>query len=330
MLRWLAAAFAALMFHAVAMAAEEPELTPEQKAEIQRLITLRDSLKPQYGEIRLPEAKAKLNLGKDYYFLGPADAKRVLVEGWGNAPGAGDGVLGLIFPKDRTFLDDTWGAVVTFAPTGYVSDKDAKTTDYQAVLEGLREGEGEANAERKKAGYEAIRLIGWAQAPSYDPARHDLIWARELKFGEQTDNTLNYDVRHLGREGVLSLNMVSVMSQLPAVRESAQALARTAEFEAGAQYADFREGDQTAGFGLAGLVAAGAGVAVAKKAGLIAIILAFAKKGLGILVVGGIAAFAWIRRLMASRAPKKAPAQTTNFTGDDAPGPDDPSGTRPS
>lgn len=312
MLRWLAAAFAALMLHSVAVAAEEPELTPEQKAEIQRLITLRDSLKPQYGEIRLPEAKAKLSLGKDYYFLGPADAKRVLVEGWGNAPGSGDGVLGLIFPKDTTFLDDTWGAVVTFAPTGYVTDKDAQSTDYKAVLESLREGEDEANAERKKAGYEAIHLVGWAQTPSYDAARHNLIWARELKFGQQTDNTLNYDVRHLGREGVLSLNMVSVMSQLPAVREGALALAKTAEFEAGARYADFREGDQTAGFGLAGLVAAGAGVAVAKKAGLIAIILAFAKKGLGFLVVGGIAAFAWLRNRFGGKKAKAPPVQFTD------------------
>ena len=38
-------------------------------------------------------------------------------------------------------------------------------------------------------------------------------------LGGAQENTLNYDVRTLGRTGVLSLNMVDTMSSLPAVRE---------------------------------------------------------------------------------------------------------------
>ena len=302
----LAAVAAALVFCAGAAAAQEQELTPQQKAEIAKLTALRDSLKPVHGVVTLDKAKARLNLGAGYYFLGPADAKRVLTEGWGNPPGAADGVLGLIFPEGKTFLDDTWGAVVTYEATAYVSDQDARSADYGKLLKDMQAGEKEENEAREKAGYDRAYLLGWAQAPSYDAARHDLIWARELQFGDERDHSLNYDVRHLGRYGVLSLNMVTTMSQLAPTRAAAQDLAKTAEFDTGARYADYRQGDKTAGYGLAGLVAAGAGLAVAKKAGLIAIVLAFAKKGIVLIAAGGAAVVAWFRRTFGLK-PKAAP-----------------------
>ena len=302
MLRRLLVALAAILACATAALAEEPQLTPEQKAEIARLEKILASLEPQRGSVLLPKAKARLALGDGYYFLGPADARKVLVDGWGNPPAAADGVLGIIFPAGKTFLDETWGAVVTYEKTFYVSDADARSADYDQLLNDMKSGEAAANEERRKAGYESIHLVGWAQPPTYDPARHDLIWAREIRFGEQTDNTLNYDVRHLGREGVLSLNMISSMSQLAEVRAAAQALAKTAEFEAGSRYADYREGDKKAEFGLAGLVAAGAGVAVAKKLGFLAVLLAFAKKGLVFLVAGAAGLWAWMRRRFGRRS----------------------------
>jgi len=306
----LGAVIALLIGVGAAIAAPEPELTPEEKVEVARLIALRDSLKPQRGVIALPGAKARLNLGTGYYFLGAADARRVLTEGWGNPPDAVEGVLGLVFPEGKSFVDDTWGAIVTYTATDYVDDNDAKTTNYDEVLDQMREGEAQDNEARKKEGYAPIVLVGWAQAPTYDAARHDLIWARELRFGEQADHTLNYDVRHLGRYGVLSLNMVSTMSQLPAVRTSAQALAKTAEFDTGARYADFQEGDKKAGYGLAGLVAAGAagGAVLAKKAGLLAILLAFAKKGFAFIAVGGAALFAWVRKRFGKDKAKDGPS----------------------
>lgn len=308
MFQRLLAALAVLFFYAGVAWAQPPqqELTPEQKAEVARLEKLLNSLKPQQGVINLPAAKAKLNLGAGYYFLGPDDARRVLVEGWGNSPDAADGILGIVFPAGKTFLDDTWGAVVTYAQTDYVSDKDAKSEDYAALLKDMQSGEDEMNAERKMEGYPVIHLVGWAQAPSYDGARHDLIWARELQFGAETDHTLNYDVRHLGRHGVLSLNMISVMSQLPTVSAAARDLAKTAEFDTGSRYADYQQGDKVAEFGLGGLVAAGAGLAVAKKVGIIGIILAFAKKGIALIALAGAAAWGWLRKQFGGK-PKPSP-----------------------
>lgn len=296
----------ALLAMAMAMTADIAlaDPTAEEKAEIDRLTKLRDSLKPQLGVIRLPSAKASLNLGDKYYFLGEDDARRVLEEGWGNPTGSAQGVLGLIMPKGQTFLDDTWGAVVTYEPTDYVTDDDAKTADYAQLLKDIQTAADEANPERIKKGFPEVHVIGWAQPPRYDAGRHDLIWARDIQFGADAaiDHTLNYDVRHLGRNGVLSMNMVSTMSQLPQVKAAATQLAATAEFDSGSRYADYQAGDKKAGYGLAGLVAAGVGVGLAQKAGVLAIVLAFLKKGLVFIAAGGAAVAAWARRTFGKKS----------------------------
>lgn len=72
-------------------------------------------------------------------------------------------------------------------------------------------------------------------------------------------------MRHLGRHGVLSMNVISQMSKLTEVRQVAAHLAKTAEFDTGARYVDYQAGDKKAEYGLAGLVAAGLGVGAAKK-----------------------------------------------------------------
>lgn len=287
----------ALSFLLLALSADIAAAQAPPSAEEQRLIQLRDSLKPIHGVVKLSEAKASLNLGESYYFLSASDARRVLTEGWGNPPSVSEGVLGMIFPVGKTFLDETWGAVVRYDGTAYVDDKDAGTADYSELMSNLQASADETNAARQKEGYEPIHVIGWAQPPTYNRARNDLIWAQELQFGAETDHTLNYDVRHLGRHGVLSMNMISTMSHLAEVRDAAVGVGATAEFDTGSRYADHAKGDKEAGYGLAGLVAAGVGLGVAKKAGFLAVAALFLKKG-AVLVIGGLAAVAaWFRNL---------------------------------
>ena len=275
--------------------------SPEQIAQAQARFMA--SLTKRTGVIRLPRANASLNLGEKYYFLGEADSRRVIVDVWRNPPDVADGVMGMVFPAGATPFDENgWGAVVTYLGSGYVSDKDARKTNYDDVLKQLREGEEHDNEERKKQNFPQIRLVGWGQPPSYDPVRHSLAWARELQFGDETDHSLNYDVRVLGRKGVLSLNIVSVMSQLPRLRGAAVDLQSTAGFDAGSRYADFQPGvDKRAAYGLAGLILAGAGLAVVKKAGLIAVALLFLKKGIAVIIAALAGGWAWLRRKFGGR-----------------------------
>ncbi len=194
----------------------------------------------------------------------------------------------MVFPAGATFADqDSWGAVLTYESEGHVSDGDAASADFDAIITQMREGEDERNAARKEQGYVPTHLVGWAERPSYDQRSHSVIWARDIRFGDDADHSLNYDVRLLGRTGMLSLNMVSTMSQLAAVKAAARQFAGTASFDRGSAYADYVGGvDKEAGYGIAGLVAAGVGVAAVKKLGLLAVILAFGKKAAIFLLVG--------------------------------------------
>lgn len=254
------------------------------------------SLKRETGTIPIPAARADLVLGDQYYFVGPEQARTILVDIWRNPPAAANGVLGLVFPKGKTFVDDSWSAVVTFEDTGYVSDDDAKTIDYAAMLKDMRSSDEAQAASVRAQGYPAGILQRWAQPPTYDAGRHSLVWARDIKFDDSPEDTLNYDIRLLGRSGVLSLNILAGMSQLDEVREAAKTFAAVASFRDGARYADYNEAtDRKAEYGLAGLVAAGAGAAVAKKAGLLAIVLKFGK----FLLLGVVALFAMFRNAIA-------------------------------
>ena len=262
------------------------------------LVAFLKNLHKQTGDVAIPAAHAVMHLGARYYFLGPDEAKRVLVDVWRNPPSEAEGVLGLVMPADKTVLDESWGAIVTYEDSGYVPDTDASTQDYDKVLSDMRSGEAAGNEERRKLGYPEAHLMGWAQPPSYDKASHSLVWARDIKFGNAPVDGLNYDVRSLGRHGVLSLNMLWDMSHLADTRTAAAELGKAVAFDKGAAYTDYDKSvDKTAEYGLAGLVAAGAGIVVAKKLGLLAIMFGFGKWILIGLAAVGATMRRWIGKI---------------------------------
>ena len=254
------------------------------------------SLRPQHGKIPLPAAKASLDLGTAYDFYGPADAKTILVDIWGNPPENAEGVLGLVMQAGKSPIEDNWGAIVTYEPSGYVADTDAASTDYTAVLKQMQEAEAAENSQRQSAGYPTIHVVGWAESPAYDKASHSMVWARDIKFSDGGADTLNYDVRSLGRAGVLSVNMVSTIPHLTEVQAAAHEFAGHAAFNPGARYTDFNpDMDKQAEYGVGGLVAAGAGIVIAKKLGLLAIAGKFLFGFLKPILVGIVALFAAFR-----------------------------------
>ena len=233
-----------------------------------------DSLHFRSGEIAVPEAKAHFRLGSEFRYLDKPDARRVLEQFWHNPPD--DSILGLVVPTATPLDSDrSWAVVVTYADEGYVSDEDAAKTDYAQLLKDMKQGTAEENAERKKAGYETVDLVGWAVPPRYDAASKKLYWAKELAFEGGEQHTLNYDIRVLGRSGYLSLNAVSGMNELQTVRTGMQQLLPMTEFDAGARYADYDAStDKLAGYGIAALIGGG----IAAKSGLLA--------KLGVLLLG--------------------------------------------
>ncbi len=175
------------------------------------------------------------------------DAHTVLVTLWGNPPMPDP--LGLLMPVNAGPLNpDSWAVIITYEEEGYVKDKDAEKIDYADLLKQMQKDTFEANKEREKQGYSKVELVGWAAPPHYDQGVHKLFWAKQLKFGDEKEDTLNYNIRILGRRGVLVLNAVSTMSQLPEIERNAPKILAAIDFNPGNRYADFSEasGDKVA------------------------------------------------------------------------------------
>ena len=280
--RWFALA---LVIPALACAADGQPPSPEsQEAAIAQF---ESSLHYKTGTINLPDGFATFTLNDHFRFLEAEDAKRLLTQAWGNPPDAVGGVLGMIVRADSSPLArDGWGVVVTYKKEGYVKDDDAASIDYDKLLKEMQEASEEENAERRKQGYPTAQIKGWAERPYYDAAAHKLYWAKEIRFSDGPESTLNYDIRVLGRHGVLSLNAVAAMGQLQQIKTDMQEVIAFTEFSAGNRYTEFNAStDKVAAYGLAALVAGG----VAAKMGLFAkigVLLLGLKKGLIFIIAG--------------------------------------------
>ncbi len=233
------------------------------------------SLNFQTGKVVLGDNLASLNLPENLVFLDGNDANRVLVDAWGNPP-TDEAPLGMILPAGISPLaEESWAVTVEFEESGFVSDEDAADIDYAEMLEQLQQETIESNAWRAENGYEPIELLGWAAQPHYDAQGKKLHWAKELRFGDSDINTLNYNIRVLGRKGVLVLNFIANMDQLPEIQANVPAVLAMTEFNDGNRYADFNPDiDQVAAYGIGALIAG----KLAAKAGLFATILLLLKK----------------------------------------------------
>ena len=241
----------------------------------------------QHGHLTLPGGIGELTVPRGFRYLDSTQSGYVLNKLWKNPPQAN---LGMLFPDSIGPMSrGNWAYIIEYDPMGYVKDNDADDINYDELMENMQKETEEANPDRTAAGYEAIHVLGWGAKPYYDKQQHTLHWAKLLRFGSGIDETLNYNVRILGRKGVLIFNAVAEPAQLPAVRTSIPDLLANVSFAKGQQYNDYSAGiDEVAAYTIGGLVAG----KVLAKAGFLAIILKFWK--LGLLALGG--AWAAVKR----------------------------------
>jgi uncharacterized membrane-anchored protein len=262
----------------------------------------------QTGEVTLKDGLATIRMPNSFRFLGPEGSRRLLTEGWGNPPEAADEVLGMLIPTSASPLsDEGWGIVITYDEDGYVNDSDAADINYDKLLEQMQEETVAANEARSDEGFEPVALVGWAEPPSYDAAAHKLYWAKDLVFGTSSDHTLNYNIRILGRRGVLVLNAVASMSQLGAIKSETKNLLTAVDFNEGHRYTEFLPGkDRAATYGIAGLIVG----ATAAKAGLFKAlwigILAFKK----VIIGAGVALAVALRKLFVRKPQEPISAES--------------------
>jgi len=261
---------------------------------------LADSLRYQKGEITLRGGLAKIHLSNGFRYLDPTDAGTVLEKIWGNPPNPN--TLGLLAPANLSVASpDGWAVIIGYDEAGYVKDDEAATMDYDKLLKQLQESTAQENEERKKEGYAPIELVGWATPPLYDKTTHKMYWAKEYKFENSPDNTLNYNIRILGRRGVLVLNAVAGMSQLREIETVTPQILSMVDFQEGHRYVDFNKStDKVATYGLIGLVAGG----LAAKAGFFKLLIPALLAAKKFVIIGIAALGALIKKLFGKKTPE--------------------------
>lgn len=279
-------------------AADESKLTKEQLDEIGRMGKALGTLKYQEGEIALPAANAKITLKDGFRYLDRTGAKTLLTDIWHNPPQASSEVIGMIVPKDFDPLDDvSWAVTIQNENDGYVKDEEFDSMDFNAVLKDMQEASKEASAARVKAGYGKMELAGWATAPHYDKTQHKLYWAKKYDV-DAPEQALNYDIRVLGRGGHLELSLISGMNQFKEIESNVPTILSMVDFTEGNRYADYRNGDKVAEYGIAALITGG----VLAKTGFFKAALIFLAKGWKLVLVAVVGIGALIKRIVSGRS----------------------------
>ncbi len=181
---------------------------------------------------------------------------------------------------------------------GYVKFDDWGDVDSDQMLKDIKEGNEEANKERAKFGVSPLHVTGWKQRPTLNKEQKIVQWQIEAQSGE--DHIVNAVVLVFGRFGYEKLIWAGDAKDNPDILLNA---ARSGfSFDQGASYADFRDGDKVAEYGVAALVASAVGAKVLAKFGFLAAAALLFKKAWVVVLI--IPAMIWrgVKKLFARRS----------------------------
>lgn len=236
--------------------------------------------------------EASVDILDDTIFI-PRPAADQLMNAMGNT--VGPEFIGLVAPTSET---QNWFVTIDYIDSGHIADDDARDWDVDELFNSLQQGTREANRWREDQGFPPIEVTGWIQQPEYDSARHQLVWSagvQNIGALESEEQGVNYNTYVLGREGYLSLNLVTGESSISSEKTYVRELLDATRFNEGRAYNDFDSNtDRVAAYGIAALV----GGVAAKKLGLLAVAAAFLVKGWKLILIGGIALAAAGRRFL--------------------------------
>ncbi len=225
--------------------------------------------------------QAVLKLPAGYLWV-PEPAASQLMKALGNHPDERE--LGLIFPQAE---NEQWMIVADYEPSGYIKDDDAEKWDVDELFKGLKEGTEAANTERREQGFKELEIVGWVEKPAYTADAHRLVWSMSARGkGEPADApmSINYNTYALGRDGYITMNLITRLDAVGADKRHAQVLLDALGYNEGKRYADFNSStDKVAEYGLAALV----GGLAAKKLGMFALAAGFFAKFAKVILLAG-------------------------------------------
>lgn len=234
---------------------------------------------------------AEINVPENHAFIGGKSIKKFYELTQNHYNGSELGVV---------LSGEGWTIHFNYADSGHIDDNDKEELDADALYKSMVDNQESGNKERKKRGWDELRMRGWVSKPHYDDKTNNLTWA--YKLASSADNYaetfINQNIRLLGRTGYVSAVVVGDVNEYAKTEAQANELLNGFHFVQGQTYAEFRSGDKVAQYGLAALVLGGAG-AVAAKTGFLA---KFAKY----IVLGVAAVGAWFVKMFRKITGSKA------------------------
>ncbi len=238
--------------------------------------------------VHLSECHASIVVPEGFVFLDRDEAKRLLVDYWGNPEDRAEDLLGAYVPNTaKAYFQVQVAYFIKYDNCGYIRDDDANSVDYKEMMEQIKEAEIEEN--ENLAEEDRLVTIGWEFNPKYLAGSHVLVWAKRLS--QVNGEVVNYDMRVLGKDGLVSLMAVVDPEDSREVQQREQSIINSLKFDEGYAYSDFDETrDKVSDWTLGGLVAGG----ILAKSGLLTKIGLFLLKGwkvIALAVAGGLGAF---------------------------------------
>jgi uncharacterized membrane-anchored protein len=243
---------------------------------------------------------ATLDLDASFVFLDAAGTMKLSKDNKETPSGK---ELGSVYPKDEK---QNWAVIFEYEESGHIKDDEKKKIDAKGILKSYQKGTEEANKDKQPG--ERLYVTGWDVEPFYDDKTHNLTWSM-LAEDDNKEQLLNYNVRLLTRQGYVSAILVSDPEHREADKKMlTEQILPKLEIQAGQRYEDFDASkDKVSEYGLSALILGGAGLAVAKKVGLLATLAVFGKKFF-VLIIALFGVVVGLVKKMFGR--KKAEAET--------------------
>ena len=237
------------LFATIANGAETPSKESAKESPIDRVKWQKGPSSGVLGNL------AQIKVPEKYIFAGAEDTK-LLMETMQNPVSGRE--LGFLAPEKAR-----WFVVFEYDDTGYIRDDEKSSLDATAMLESIKAGNEESNKERVKRGWPKLEITGWEQQPHYDEKTHNLEWA--IRGQSEGQPVVNFNTRVLARAGVMRVTLVTGPAELAATLPQYKTALMGFSYNSGHKYAEYRQGDKLATYGLSALVVGGATAAAVKS-----------------------------------------------------------------
>jgi uncharacterized membrane-anchored protein len=229
-------------------------------------------------------ANATFQVPAGYVFLNPEETAKLETL----THNIGGGTEYFFAPEDLH-----WWAHFSYSDDGYV--KDDEKIDAAGLLASIKENTEATNKLRRERGWDEMAVLGWQVPPHYDPQTNRLEWAVIGKDLASNTQIVNFNTKILGRGGVTSALLVADPASLAAATDEFKSTLVGFDYVQGQRYAEYKEGDKIAKYGLAALVTGGA-AAIAVKTGLWKVVVSAVVAGWKFIAAAFVALFGGIMR----------------------------------